>query len=186
MNNINASFPEMKAIRGARNFKERDGSVGGGFLSRFTVIVDYGNRKMRLKKNKNFNSPFHYNMSGLTLEHDGKNYVKQARETSQSETRLANGIPRSSSVVNIPVYIEFEFNLVPRFVVVEVLEGSPAAQAGIEKGDEITRINATAAHKYHLAELIELFSHKEGSTIKMEIKRNGMILKKKFVLGKLF
>src|SRR5690606_31015245 len=52
---VSTSFPEKDAITKARYYEERDGSVGGGFLSRFTVTFDYGNKKIRLKKNSSFN-----------------------------------------------------------------------------------------------------------------------------------
>ncbi len=182
MPNINASFPNVEAIERAKKVKERDGSVGGGFLSRFTVVFDYKNKKMRLQKNRNFKKPFHYNMSGLTLEHDGVEYVRQEKETSRRGSRIADAETQSASVYNIQVNVEYEFNLVPRYIVVEVLEYSPAALAGIEKGDEVIGINGTPSHQFRLYELIEMFSVEEGKKITLEILREGIRLKKKFFL----
>jgi C-terminal processing protease CtpA/Prc len=40
-------------------------------LSRFTVIFDFPNEKMYLKKNNSFKKKFYYNLSGLTLRATG-------------------------------------------------------------------------------------------------------------------
>ncbi len=46
----------------------RNGSVGGEMLSRFTIIFDYPNEYVYLKKNNLFRRPFHFNLSGLTIK----------------------------------------------------------------------------------------------------------------------
>jgi hypothetical protein len=46
----------------------RNGSIGGEILSRFTVIFDFPNEKVYLKKNKDFRKAFHFNLSGLTIK----------------------------------------------------------------------------------------------------------------------
>ncbi len=61
------SFPDSLSIVQVSKFKERNGSLGGEILRRFHVFFDYRNNALWLKKNKNFNKPFHYNMSGLNL-----------------------------------------------------------------------------------------------------------------------
>jgi len=67
----------------------RNGSVGGELLSRFTVIFDFSNEKIYLKKNRFFNKKFYYNLSGLTLKAKGSNLnvyeVTEVRSKSVSE-----------------------------------------------------------------------------------------------------
>src|SRR5690606_33956809 len=172
------------AITKARYYEERDGSVGGGFLSRFTVTFDYGNKKIRLKKNSRFNNPFNYNMSGLTLEHEGMELVKEEK---RADVKSNINNPNGSLIGNsISVTTELRFSLVPKYIVVDVREGSPAALAGIKKDDEVISINGARAHQYKLYELITLFSSEEGKKISMEIKRNGHIRRIKFHLKSLF
>ncbi|MGL1885309.1 MAG: aspartyl protease family protein [Reichenbachiella sp.] len=55
--------------RGSRN-----GTIGSGFLSRFDVVIDYFSESLYIRKNSNFNRPFEYDMSGITLMLDDQNY----------------------------------------------------------------------------------------------------------------
>ncbi len=181
---VNTSFPEEDAIMKARYYVDRDGSVGGGFLSRFTVIFDYGNKKVRLKKNNKFNDPFYYNMSGLTLEHEGMELVKEER---QANVKSNGGNSNESIKMNsISITTELHFSLVPKYVIVDVRENSPAALAGIQKGDEVITVNGKPVYNYKLYELIEMFSTNEGKKITMEIKRGGIINRVKFNLKNLY
>ena len=186
LKNVNAAFPDEEAIDKARYFKERDGSLGGGFLSRFTVTFDYANKKVRFKKNNKFNDPFYYNMSGLTLEHEGMELVKAEKRARINSDRInTNQESQSFSINTISVATEFEFSLVPKYVVVDVRENSPAAIAGIQKGDEIASVNGKPSYMYELYQLIEMFTNDEGKKITMEIKRDDFIMKVKFILQSL-
>ncbi len=156
LNNVSTSFPEEAAVAKARLFENRDGSVGGGFLSRFNITFDYGNKTIRFKKNRRFNDPFNYNMSGLTLEHSGMEWLIQ----------------------------ELTFTLVPRYVVVDVRDGSPANIAGVQKYDEILSINGRPNYRYKLYELINLFSSEEGKRITLRIQRGTITKRIRFNLAK--
>lgn len=158
MKEVSTSFPESKSIQKARLYDERDGSIGGGLLSRFDIIFDYGNGKIRLDKNRNFKKSFNYNMSGITLEHSGMDWLIE----------------------------ELRFSLVPRYVVVDVREGSPAQVAGVEVGDEILSINGKPNYSYKLYELVSLFSSEEGKKISLEIRRGDDNIRSKFYLKNVF
>ena len=97
-------------------------------------------------------------MSGLTLEHSGMDWVIG----------------------------EFQFTLVPRYVVVDVRDGSPAQIAGVKMDDEILAINGRPNYSYKLFELVNLFSEKEGKKITLDIKRNDTFIKLSFYLKKVF
>lgn len=155
---VSASFPEPESVRLARKYEERDGSIGGGILSRFNIIFDYAQGNMRLMKNRNFKKAFHYNMSGITLEHSGMDWLIE----------------------------EFHFSLVPRYVVVDIRENSPAQLAGVQLYDEILSINGKPNYKYKLYELIGLFSSEEGRRITLEIRRGEGNIKVKFYLKDVF
>ncbi len=181
---VNTSFPEEDAILKARYYQDRDGSVGGGFLSRFTVTFDYGNKLMRFKKNSKFNNPFNYNMSGLTLEHQGMELVKEERQAAVN----SNKSNENDSFIRNSVSITTEvlFSLVPKYVVADVREGSPAALAGIEKDDEIISINGKPSYQYELYQLIEMFSTDEGKRIYIEFKRGLYTNRVKIYLKSVF
>lgn len=183
LEDVNAAFPEESAINKARIYKERDGSVGGGFLSKFNVTLDYANKKMRFKKNRKFREPFHYNMSGLTIEHEGMELVKREKQARiNSNSLISEQDSSTSNVVSVPVTTEYEFSLVPRYIIVDVRKDSPAALAGLQKGDEIISINGKPCYDYELADLIEMFSSDEGKKITMEAKRDDNNLRVKFYL----
>ena len=184
LKNVNTSFPEEDAILKARYYENRDGSVGGGFLSRFTVTFDYGNKLVRFKKNRNFNDPFNYNMSGLTLEHEGVSLVKEENQAVLNANR--GNTNRNLAVNSISVTTEVHFALVPKYVVADVREGSPAAMEGILIGDEVLSINGKPCHQFKLYELIAMFSSEEGKRISMEIRSGGQLKQIKFQLKSAF
>ncbi|TXD73243.1 aspartyl protease family protein [Aequorivita antarctica] len=174
------SFPEENSILKARYYEDRHGSVGGGFLSKFNVTFDYGNNLIRFKKNSRFKDPFNFNMSGLTLEHEGMELIKQEGHTAvisnlenQKKSFIRNGVS---------ITPEVQLSLVPKYIVADVREGSPAALAGIEKSDEVISINGKPCYEYKLQQLIEIFSSEEGKKIAMEIRRDGLLHKTKFYL----
>lgn len=179
---VTTSFPDTNTVRNIRSIPERKGTLGSEVLRRFTVIMDYRNQTMTLKKNKHFDEPFYYNMAGLTLEHDGLIPVREVDYFKIDPVTMTTKKREASAIFDVYKSPTLQFFLAPKFVVVEVREGSPAALAGIQKGDEVLSINGKACYKYKLYEIINLFSSKAGRTIYMEITRNGVNQKKKFIL----
>lgn len=61
------------------------GFIGTDLLRRFTVILDYGSKRMRLIPNADFNEPFEADMSGLELVTKANNFkivkIKKVRAT---------------------------------------------------------------------------------------------------------
>ncbi len=69
-----------------------------------------------------------------------------------------------------------------QYYVDSVIKGSPAAIAGIKRGDILVRINGSKYKFRTIESIYRLFSKKEDKTIKLKIIRNGQILKKQFQL----
>ena len=67
LNNVTASYPDSSSVSFVMMHKERNGSIGGGALNRFKVIIDYTNKKITFKKGSRFRKKFKYNMSGVEL-----------------------------------------------------------------------------------------------------------------------
>jgi hypothetical protein len=71
--NLLASFPDpnsyMDTLKSTLTF--RHGTIGGEILSRFTVIFNFPQGKVYLKKNAEFKKPFYFNLSGLDLKAKG-------------------------------------------------------------------------------------------------------------------
>ena len=180
LSNVKVAFPTEESMENIKMFEDRDGSLGGDLLRRFTVIFNYPSRKILLKKNNKFKDPFHYNMSGLVIKHDGVVVAKDEKSKYNRQDFEQEG------KTNISVSTVYDFYLVPRFVVSEIRKGSPAEEAGIMINDEIISVNGKSTYKFKLPEIIGLFASKAGKKITMKVKRNGIVYKKKFYLKAVF
>ena len=67
----------------------RNGTIGGGLLSRFKVAFDFVHGKLYLKKGHSYKKPFEYNLSGLIVKATGLNLNKfeitEVREGCEAE-----------------------------------------------------------------------------------------------------
>jgi hypothetical protein len=61
------SFLDSLSTLNARKFKNRNGSLGGNILKRFTVWLDYSRKQIIFKKNGPFKADFNFNRSGLDI-----------------------------------------------------------------------------------------------------------------------
>jgi hypothetical protein len=61
------AFPDSLSVRRAFGFDDRNGSIGGDLLRRFKVIFNYHEGLLYLRKNKNYNEDFTYNVSGIEV-----------------------------------------------------------------------------------------------------------------------
>jgi hypothetical protein len=174
------SFPDTLSLRGMTIVNGRSGSIGGSILKRFHLIMDYPNQKMLVKSNVNFRDPFNYNMSGLEVQHNGLEWVKEEFElkTQLVNTNLYNAETESRN-------LKYRFVLKPVYEITNVRKNSPAALSGIMKGDKIGRFNGVEAFKFKLHEINEILQSEEGKWISLEIERNQRILKFKFQLKKI-
>lgn len=182
---VNIAIPEAESIINARKYSKRDGSLGGDFLRRFTVFYEYPNERIMLRKNNNFSDPFHYNMSGLTVEHDGIEMVEEQIASRNSPAVLNNGAGQNAEYTGVNFVRTSRLVLVPRYIIAAVSKDSPAARMGLEVGDEILEINGAAAYKMKLSELNQLFYSKEGKTVTLRIKSNNVVSKVKLILKKM-
>jgi len=175
LEHVKVAYPDDKSMENIKFFEERDGSIGGEILMRFTTIMDYPSKKITLKKNNKFRNPFHYNMSGITIKHEGVSMVKEKinSESFLGKKKITLGL-LSNTVYN--------YFLTPKFIISEVREGSPAELTGVLKGDEIISINGKAIYQLNLPEIIGLFASKAGKKIILVLKRKEIELTKKFYL----
>lgn len=91
LNNVTTNYPDpnsymdtLKASTVARN-----GSIGGEVFTRFTVVFNYSDEKVYLRKNTAFKKEFQSNLSGMTLKAKGARLkafeVVEVREKSVAE-----------------------------------------------------------------------------------------------------
>ena len=71
----------------------------------------------------------------------------------------------------------YKISLHPAFEVAEIREESPAALAGIQKGDIIIAVNGKLTHRHSLQEVAEMLNEAEGKGIRLLVDRNGTSLR---------
>jgi hypothetical protein len=72
--NVLVSFPDPESYYPdsiITSRVDRNGTLGGELLSRFTVIINFPEEKIYLKPNRNIKRDFYFNMSGLSLRAKG-------------------------------------------------------------------------------------------------------------------
>jgi hypothetical protein len=174
------AFPDSSSIKSVRMVQNRVGSVGGEILKRFSVVFDYKNEKLYLKKNSNFNELFTYNKSGIEIKHNGLQWVQ---ETVKLETvPMSGGTTFDSSGKNITNDFKYKFQLKPIYEIANIRKNSPAANSGLQVGDIIISVNKSPAYRYSLQKMNEMFKAEEEKWIYLEIERNDQILKFAFQL----
>ena len=86
-----ANFPDPNSYFDSLKLgaTQRNGAIGGEVLSRFTVIFNFPDEEIYLKKNSSFKKKFHYNLSGLTVKAKGSRLnvfeVTEVRRTSAAD-----------------------------------------------------------------------------------------------------
>jgi hypothetical protein len=174
------AFPDSTSIRNVRMVPGRIGSIGGEVLKRFTVILDYEDKKMFLKKNNKFSEPFTYNKSGITVQHNGLQWVQ---ETVHLETvRVVTSPSESGFSDNKDNDFRYKFSLKPVYEIVNIRKHSAAEKCGLKAGDIIVSINQTTPYKYSLQQINMLLKSEEDIWITLEVERNSLILKFRFKL----
>lgn len=174
-----AAFPDSSSIRHVTMASNRLGSVGGEILKRFSVVFDYPNEYIYLKKNKDFNAPFHYNKSGIEISHVGVQWVQ---ETVRLNTVPVSANSYSNKEDRNSVEFKYKFELKPVFEIANIRKKSPAENSGLQKGDIIISINKNPAYKYTLQQINLLLKSEEDKWITLEIEREGKLQVFKFQL----
>lgn len=173
------AFPDSISIRNVTMVPDRMGSVGGEIMKRFTVVFDYREKQLYLKKNSDYQAPFSYNKSGVEIQHNGLQWVQ---ETVRMETVPLSTKYNESGGVSIKTDFKYKFQLKPIYGIANVRKNSPAAKAGLQKGDIIIKVNNNIPYKYSLQEINSLFKSEEDKWIAIEVERESQILKFQFKL----
>ena len=173
-----ASFLDSSSTFNARQFKERNGSIGGAILKRFKVWIDYPNKRIVLKKNSSLSAGFYYNMSGIHIVHAGQELVRE-----KSMTKAVDSYNNDAQQKNVISFIDsYFYRFKPKYKIDKIVENSPAFKAGLKVDDVIKKINGKAAHEYQLSGITEIFHTKPGKKIRIEVERAGVRLKFDFKL----
>lgn len=173
-----ASFPDSSSVANVNFVKQRTGSIGGEILNRFKIIFDYQNNKMHLKKGRDFDLPFNYNMSGIEIQHGGLQWVQEKIELNPTVTTKVFNINEEK----IKNDFNYKFTLKPTFFISNVRKNSPAELCGLKKGDLVLSINRSQSYNYTLQQINSILKSEEGKIIEIEIERDSKLMKFKFQL----
>ncbi|MFD2938743.1 PDZ domain-containing protein [Flavobacterium notoginsengisoli] len=174
------SFPDSASVRNVKMVPGRIGSVGGEVLKRFTLVLNYKDKELYLKKNNRFSEPFTYNKSGITVQHNGLQWVQ---ETVHLETvQVASSIDEIQERERNNNNFKYKFALKPVYEIVNVRKNSAAEKCGLRKGDIIVSINRIQPYKYSLQQINNLLKSEEDIWINLEVERNSLVLKFRFKL----
>ncbi|MES2651170.1 MAG: aspartyl protease family protein [Bacteroidota bacterium] len=72
--NVLTSFPNYGDVAAKTKQKQRTGNLGADILKKFTVIFDYQNAAMYLKKNNYYSEAFEHDMSGMEIYVDDQQF----------------------------------------------------------------------------------------------------------------
>ena len=124
-----------------------------------------------IKSNK-FKERFFYNNSGIVLEHDGLRVVIE----SEKGILIKPFATKNNSPFDKPLESKtgFKYNLVPSFVIAEIVEGSPGERIGLKVGDVILKINSKSVADLSIQEVTKYFYDKDGKKITLRIERNSV------------
>ncbi|MDX1753767.1 MAG: aspartyl protease family protein [Salinimicrobium sediminis] len=173
---VTASFPDSLSIEGLQTYHARNGSIGSEIMRRFNIVFDYNSSAMYLQPNKWFEQEFHYDMSGIVLEHSGFTVVESLQRIPKKTNEEEDNI-----LIMEPAFYK-KFELKPAFEIARLRKNSPALLSGLQVGDEVTKVNGRNAYKMNLNDFVNLFSSEEGKNIKIEVLRNGQKLTFSFEL----
>ena len=113
--NIIANFPDPNSYADTLFTNKniyRNGAMGGEILSRFSVIFNFPNEEVYLKKNSSFRNKFNYDMSGITVKAIGarlRTYqITNIREGSPSQMA---GLEKGDQIIAINGNMVFNLDL---------------------------------------------------------------------------
>lgn len=179
-----AAFPDLQYFKSITSFGDRNGSLGGEVLKRFTLVFNYEAGTLSLRKNALFNRPFDFNLSGIDLQHNGVRYISESLADARGVEIKDDG----QSFGNVQLLFEnrTRLSVVPEIVVSGIRAGSPGHKAGLQEGDVILAVNGKKVHNYKLQQILHLLNEKEGKRIKVLIERYQKDMLLTYVLKDVF
>jgi hypothetical protein len=100
IDNLVVGFSQDKTgLLASRDF---EGIIGGEFLQRFRVILDYSRRRMILEPNTHFADPYEFDMTGMFLVAEGKSFKTfKVLHTIENSPATEAGIRKGDMILSI-------------------------------------------------------------------------------------
>ncbi|WP_432669923.1 aspartyl protease family protein [Flavobacterium sp. SM2513] len=162
------SFPDTLSFANLKLVDGRFGSIGGEFLRRFNVILDYPNQKLYLQKSKYYKDKFTYNTTGITVHHAGLQWYQ--------EDLKMDGLVMSQDLIQTKSFVtdlKYNFKLIPIYEILNIRKNSTAEKVGLKIGDEILRINGNSTFQMKLEKINEFLKGDDKEEVTIVILRNG-------------
>lgn len=173
-------MPDEFSIQNLRLVPNRKGSIGSDILRRFTVLFNYPEQKIYLRKNAHFRDPFLFNKSGLDIQHDGMTWES---DLVKIEPTKRNALRDGVTVFNSAEGFQYNFVLKPKYSVAGCRADSPCAAAGLLKNDKIISINRKKASSFTLERINNLLRGEDGTKITFEVERNSRVMNFQLILA---
>jgi hypothetical protein len=173
------AFPDSISLQHVKMVSGRLGSVGSEIFKRFSIVFDYKNEQMFLKKNSDFKTYFSYNKSGIEIRNSGNQWVQETISLKLETKKSGYNTTTNDNLVNDFMY---NFKLKPIYEIDNIRKGSESAKAGLMAGDVIKSINGKEVQKYSLSEVNSFLKAEKEKWIFMEVLRKSKPLKFKFKL----
>lgn len=167
-------MPDEYSIQHLTLVKDRKGSIGSDILRRFLVTFDYQDKKIYLKKNRDYYDPFIFNKSGLDVKHNGmmweQDMVKvETKKKDNDGTEVYNSSHDSDK-------FQYKFVLKPQYSIAGCRKDSPCEKGGLKKEDKIISINRKKAGNLSLDDINKILKDKDGTYVEIEVERNSQKL----------
>ncbi|MFA9188044.1 aspartyl protease family protein [Flavobacterium sp. FBOR7N2.3] len=173
------AFPDSVFIKNISLYSGRLGSLGGEILKRFSVVFDYTNQQLFLKKNKLYKSSFFYNKSGIEVWHTGSQLVKEM--VTVPENSIIVNLDDRKSDGNSSNY-RYKLELKPIYEIGHIRESSSAAKNGLRTADILVAIDGKPAYNYSLQQINSLLWSEDEIWIELKVLREGKLMTFKFQL----
>ncbi|HCO82683.1 MAG TPA: aspartate aminotransferase [Arenibacter sp.] len=184
LNDAKTAFPDLQYFNSITSFGSRNGSLGGEVLKRFTLVFNYSERTLSLRKNTLFNHPFDFNLSGINIQHNGMRYISESIADAGGLVLVDGG--KSFGDVQILFENMTRLSMVPEIIVSGIRAGSPGHKAGLQEGDVILAVNGKKVHHYKLQQILHMLNEKEGKRVKVLIERYQKDMLITYVLKDIF
>jgi len=169
------AFPDSISVHNINLQSGRLGSLGGEILKRFSVVFDYSNRQLFLKKNKAYASSFFYNKSGIEIWHTGSQWIKHVVAVPDNAT-IKKAEDKNTNADNSKMQLK------PIYEIGHIRENSNAAKSGLREGDILVAIDGKTVFDYSLQEINAFLWSEDEIWIEIKILREGKEMNFKFQL----
>ncbi|MGL5234177.1 MAG: PDZ domain-containing protein [Empedobacter falsenii] len=170
------AIPDIESIQYLNLKNNRKGSIGNEILRRFTIILDYKNQLFYYKPNRNFKDAFHYNRSGLTIIHDQFEWKNEKINIVSQNTSISEYNSFTTNKIN------YQYVIKPVYKIEAVRKKSNADLVGLKANDILTKLDGKQVNKMSLNDIEKFMIKNEFQQISVEILRNNVPMKFKFVL----